>query len=88
MTINTKRIGEVSLLQNDSTDCGAACLASVIRYYGGDSGIENIRRLSGTTQSGTTMLGLYQAAVENGLEATGYEASVKDIIAFEGEHLK
>ena len=84
MTINTKRIKEVSLLQHDSTDCGAACLASVIRYYGGDIGIETIRRLSGTTQSGTTMLGLYQAAVENGLEATGYEASIKDIIAFEG----
>ena len=72
------------MLQHDSTDCGAACLASVIRYYGGDLGIETIRRLSGTTQSGTTMLGLYQAAVANGLEATGYEASIKDIIAFEG----
>jgi ABC-type bacteriocin/lantibiotic exporter with double-glycine peptidase domain len=84
VTINTKRIKEASLLQHDSTDCGAACLASVIRYYGGDSGIEKMRRLSGTTQSGTTMLGLYQAAIENGLEATGYEASAKDIIAFEG----
>lgn len=84
MAINTKRIKEASLLQHDSTDCGAACLASVIRYFGGEAGIEKIRRLSGTTQSGTTMLGLYQAALESGMEATGYEASVKDIIAFEG----
>ena len=84
MAINTKRIKEVSLLQHDSTDCGAACLASVIRYFGGNSGIEKMRRLSGTTQSGTTMLGLYQAAVESGMEATGYEASIQDIIAFGG----
>ncbi len=84
MAINTKRIKEASLLQHDSTDCGAACLASVIRYFGGEAGIEKMRRLSGTTQSGTTMLGLYQAALESGMETTGYEASIKDIIAFEG----
>lgn len=71
-------------MQHDSTDCGAACLASVIKYFGGDSGIEKIRRLSGTTQSGTTMLGLYQAAAECGMEATGYEASIQDIMAFGG----
>ena len=82
--INTKRIKDVSLLQHDSTDCGAACLASVIRYFGGDSAIDRIRRLSGTTQSGTTMLGLYQAAQECGMEATGYEASISDIMKFEG----
>jgi ATP-binding cassette subfamily B protein len=84
VTINTKKIKEAALLQHDSTDCGAACLASVIRYFGGEASIEKIRRLSGTTQSGTTMLGLYQAAIENGMEATGYEASIKDIITFQG----
>lgn len=83
-TIKIKKVKEVSLLQHDSTDCGAACLASVIRYFGGDSGIEKIRRLSGTTQSGTTMLGLFQAARESGLEATGYEASVNDVMEFNG----
>ena len=72
------------MLQQDSTDCGAACLASAIRYFGGNCGIDKIRRLSGTTQSGTTMLGLYQAAQECGMEATGYEASVSDIMKFTG----
>ena len=82
--IKIKRVKEVSLLQHDSTDCGAACLASVIRYFGGESGIEKIRRLSGTTQSGTTMLGLYQAARESGMEAAGYEAAINDIMEFDG----
>lgn len=84
MKISTKKIKEVSLRQHDSTDCGAACLASVIRYFGGDAKIEMIRSLSGTSQAGTTMLGLCQAAKEYGMEAVGYEASVKDIICHEG----
>jgi ATP-binding cassette, subfamily C, bacteriocin exporter len=82
--INLKRIKAVSLLQLDSTDCGAACLASVIRYCGGDSSIDQIRRLSGTSQSGTSMLGLFQAAKSAGMEATGYEASVNDAIEYTG----
>ena len=79
-----KAIKRCSMLQHDSTDCGAACLVSVIRYFGGTSVIEQIRKLSGTTQSGATMLGLYQAANVNGLEATGYEASITDLIDSEG----
>ena len=77
-----KKVSRCSVLQHDSTDCGAACLVSVIKYFGGTSSIEKIRKLSGTTQSGTSMLGLYQAANMHGLEAAGYEASVKDIIGF------
>jgi ATP-binding cassette, subfamily C, bacteriocin exporter len=81
--ININKIKENSVLQHDSSDCGAACLVSVIRFYGGNSTIEKIRRLSGTTQSGTTMLGLYQAARQSGMDATGFEASIKDIIDYD-----
>lgn len=49
-------------LQQDQSDCGVACLLSVIKYYGGNSSIETIRKLSGTNITGTTLLGLYQAA--------------------------
>ncbi len=68
-----------SVLQHDSSDCGVACLVSVISYYGGDSSLEKIRNLSGTGKTGTSMLGLYQAANKCGLNASGYEASVNDI---------
>ena len=76
------KIKKSSLLQHDSSDCGAACLVSIIRYHGGNSTIEKIRKLSGTTHSGSTMLGLYQAANQCGMDATGYEASIKDIIEY------
>jgi ATP-binding cassette subfamily B protein len=79
---NIKNIKKSSVLQHDSSDCGAACLVSIIRYFGGNSTIEKIRKLSGTTHSGSTMLGLYQAANQCGMDATGYEASIKDIIDY------
>jgi ATP-binding cassette subfamily B protein len=73
------KIRKNSVLQHDSSDCGVACLASAIKYFGGDISIEKLRNMSGTGRSGTSMLGLYQAAIKNGLSATGYEASTKDI---------
>ena len=76
------KIKKSSVLQHDSSDCGAACLVSIIKYYGGISSVEKIRNLSGTTQSGTSMLGLYQAANKCGLDASGYEASIKEIINY------
>ena len=79
---NVGKIRKNSVLQHDSSDCGAACLVSVIKYFGGNSTIEKIRKLSGTSQYGTSMLGLYQAATQSGLEPTGYESSVKDIIEY------
>jgi ABC-type bacteriocin/lantibiotic exporter with double-glycine peptidase domain len=77
------KIRKVSVLQHDSSDCGAACLVSAIKYYGGSSTIEKVRRMSGTSQTGSSMLGLYQAAKDHGMDATGYEASVKDIIDYD-----
>ncbi len=77
-----KVVKNCSVLQHDSTDCGAACLVSVIKYFGGTATIDGIRKLSGTTQTGTSMLGLYQAASVHGIEATGYEASIPDIMDF------
>lgn len=74
-----KKIKDCSVLQHDSTDCGVACLLSIIRYYGGDISLEKLRNLSGTGKVGTSMLGLYQAANKIGFVAEGYEASISDI---------
>lgn len=63
------------VLQHDSSDCGVACLLSVIRYFGGDSTIEHLRNISGTTITGTTLLSLYQAANQLGIKAKGAQAN-------------
>jgi ABC-type bacteriocin/lantibiotic exporter with double-glycine peptidase domain len=69
-----KRIKESFVSQQDQSDCGVACLLSVIRFHGGDNTLENLRKISGTSKQGTSMLGLLQAAKQLGLEAEGIEA--------------
>lgn len=85
------------VLQQDESDCGAACLATLIRYYGGYVPIERIRELSGTDASGTTMLGLLDAATSLGMKAEGYEADLRSLATLDepcllhvviGDHLQ
>lgn len=66
--------------QKDQSDCGVACLQSLVRYYGGDVSLEKLRELSGTSITGTSMLGLFQAAKELGFTAQGNEANIKALI--------
>lgn len=63
--------------QKDQSDCGVACILSIINHFQGSGFIENLRELSGTTKQGTTMLGLYQAAQKYGFIVEGLEADTK-----------
>lgn len=80
MSKNIKQYSKTLTLQLDQTDCGVACLLSVIKYYDGDSTLEKLRELSGTTRQGTTLLGLYQAANKLNFDAQGNEADIKALI--------
>ena len=72
MVMRMKELNKTFVLQHDASDCGVACLLSIIRYYGGSTTLQYLRELSGTTKQGTTLLGLYQAAGQVGFDATGY----------------
>jgi len=74
-----KRAEEVFVRQQDQSDCGVACLLSIINFFGGQAKLERLRELSGTTQQGTTLLGLYQSANEIGLHAEAYEADLENL---------
>lgn len=69
-----KHIARTFVRQQGQADCGVACLASVLAYYGGHSRLERLRELSGTDPQGTSLLGLYQAASQLGFEPEGMEA--------------
>jgi len=60
--------------QHDQADCGVACLASIINVHGGEASLESLRKISGTSKQGTTLLGLLQAAQQLGFDAEGLEA--------------
>lgn len=77
---NIKYIKKTHVLQLDQSDCGVACLLSLINYYDGEASLEHLRKLSGTSKQGTTLLGLYQAAQEVGFDAQGNEADIQALI--------
>jgi len=74
-----KKAEKAFVRQQDQSDCGVACLLSVVNFLGGESKLERLRELSGTTQKGTTLLGLYQSANKIGLEAEAYEADLANL---------
>ena len=57
--------------QHDLPDCGACCLGFVAAHHRRDVSVARIRQLAGTTRSGSTALGLIEAADRLGLSAKG-----------------
>lgn len=79
MEINLKQIRKNHILQRYQSDCGVACLLSIIQYYGGSESIERLRELSGTTTQGTSLFGLYQTAEQMGFEASGARGEIQEL---------
>jgi ATP-binding cassette, subfamily C, bacteriocin exporter len=65
--------------QQDITDCGAACLASVGAYHGVVLPVARIRQMANTDKQGTTMLGLMEAAEKMGFSAKGVKGNFQSL---------
>ena len=63
------------VLQLDESDCGAAAVATVSKYYGRTFTINRIREAIGTGQVGTTLLGLRRGAELLGFNAQAARVS-------------
>lgn len=48
--------------QQDETDCGAACISTIAKFYGKRISVSKIRNLAGTDTKGTTAKGIIKAA--------------------------
>ncbi len=48
--------------QQDETDCGAACISTIAKYYGKKISIAKIRNLAGTDTKGTSAKGIIKCA--------------------------
>jgi ATP-binding cassette, subfamily B, bacterial len=66
----------------EAADCGAACLAMVLGYFGRHVALDELREMSGTDRDGVTAFSLVQAARAYGLRATGVRAELEEL-----EHL-
>ena len=61
--------------QHSEEDCGAACLATIAKYYGRTFAMSRVRDAVGTGQLGTTLLGLRRGAETLGFDAQAVQAS-------------
>ena len=71
----------ICVRQYDITDCGAACLSSIARYYGLKISLTKIREMAGTDTQGTNAYGLISAAKKLGFTAKGFKATKEDLLA-------
>src|SRR5690606_37000979 len=65
--------------QPDSKDCGPTCLKIIAKYYGKTVNLQHIRSLSETTRTGSSLLGLSEAAEQMGFRTLGVKLSLKDL---------
>ena len=80
--------------QHDETDCGAACLAMITKFYGFPVGVARLRDLANTDQDGASMWSMAQAAETLGFHARGLQLSYEAltglltpaIVLWEGFH--
>jgi len=68
-----RKIKKYVVFQDGNKTCGAACLLSIIKYYGGNIGIDRLLELTNTTKDGTNFYNLQLASKEIGLIAKGYK---------------
>lgn len=66
--------------QHDSYDCGAACLCMVTQYYNRQFPLQYLRKATGTSQDGISLMGLVEGANKVGFEAYAYEATLKELV--------
>ena len=69
----------IRVKQRDMSDCGAACLASVARFYNLDVPVARIRQHAGTDKKGTNIAGMMEAAGRLGFEAKGAKGTFESL---------
>ena len=79
-----KKIYEI--IQEEKSDCGICCLASIIKYYNGYIPLETLRINTNTDEAGTNALELVNCAKKIGFNAYGKE--IKEVHSPVIVHLK
>lgn len=65
-------INKYVIRQEEEKDCGASCLASIVKYYNGFVPLEIIRNDTLTDNNGTNFYNIKMAAIKYGFDVMGY----------------
>jgi len=66
--------------QYNQTDCGAAALLSILKYYGGNDNIVHIRELANVDRQGSRIIDIVNSAKKLGFYAFGAKGNYDDLI--------
>ena len=66
-------------LQTHTTECGAACMSSVLAFFGYDAPITELRERCEVNRDGSTAAALVRAAKHYGLDASGRLTQLKEL---------
>lgn len=69
------------ILQKYDFDCGCACIATILDYYGKSVSLKKIYEAAGTDNAGTSGVGIVKASQKYGLSCTGIFVNDKEKIA-------
>lgn len=67
------------LMQMNSTECGAACLAMILSYYGRKTGVAEVRERCGVGRDGLSALAIVKAARQYGLRVRAISLPQNDL---------
>jgi len=67
--------------QHDQTDCAAACLAMITRFYGVPIGVARLRDLANVDRDGASLWSLSQAAEALGFHSRGLQLTYEGLMA-------
>lgn len=71
-------------IQDEEMACGAYCILMILKYYGYQEEVKEIKKRARLNQNGITMKGMIECFKDYQIETKAYEASLQDI----HEHIK
>ena len=75
-------MNKLSVKQNGFRDCAAACLLSIIRYYGGNISKEEISYIIKTDRYGTNAYNLIEGAKAIGFDGYGIRKTYEELLEY------
>ncbi|MBO5577196.1 MAG: NHLP family bacteriocin export ABC transporter peptidase/permease/ATPase subunit [Ruminococcus sp.] len=67
------------IMQMEALECGAACLAMILAYYGKWVPLEQVRLDCGVSRDGSKMKNIYLAGIHYGLDSHGYKMEIEGL---------